>query len=454
MAKKLDSKFDSELLTNGFIQLTQALGFSQEFGVQLSQTATLMKNNRHHFISNDRTTLTNAYTTHGIIQTLIDQPIDDAFRGGIDVKSDELDADNIKELQNWVTENDILEEVKELAKWNRLYGGGAMIINTIGRSDKPLNVDAINEHTFLEFYAADLWELNKTNSQSYSEKKPYVKPGITDEFFFYGNKLDSSRVLITKGKRAPSFARQQLRGWGMSEVERLIRSFNQYLKNQDLIFELLDEAKIDVYGIKNLNNSLLTPAGTDSVTKKIQLANQVKNFQAAIVTDAEDTYEQKQLNFGGLSEMLQQIRIGIANDLRMPLTKIFGQSASGFNAGEDDIENYNAMIESEIRGRFDNLIVQILKLGSQKLFGFVPDTLEIAYKPLRVLSAEQEENVKTSKLNNIVLMYDRGLMDSDLVKEEINSQNIFATELTPGGEDFPLPPPQKPKLDLDTTSRR
>lgn len=444
----------NEVLANSLAQLTSALGFSHEFGVQLSQTATLVKNNRNYFLSNDRTTLTYAYTTHGLIQTLIDQPVEDAFRGGITIQSGELDADNIQELQNYVAEHDILEEVKDLGKWNRLYGGGAMVINTVGKSDKPLNINAINKNTPLEFYAADLWELNKTNSQSYGEPKPYVKTGIDDQFFFYGNELHDSRSMILKGKRAPSFARQQLRGWGMSEVERIIRSLNQYLKNNDVIFELIDEAKIDVYGIKGFNEALLTTGGTDKLQKRVEMANRVKNYQAAIVKDKDDDYEQKQINFSGLSEMLQQIRIGIANDLKMPLTKIFGQSASGFNSGEDDIENYNAMIESEIRGKFDNVIIQILKLICQKLFGFIPDDLRIEYKPLRMLSAVEEEQVKTSKMNNVLAMYDRGLMTSEEVKEEVNQQNLFATDLDDSGDDFPLPPPAKPKLDLEGANQR
>jgi phage-related protein (TIGR01555 family) len=443
-----------KVISNSLQQLTTALGFSQEFGVQLSQTATLTKNNRNYFISNDRITLTFAYTTHGIIQTLIDQPVEDAFRGGITIKSSELDSDNIQDLQNYIKENDVLEEVKDLGKWTRLYGGGGMVINTVGKSNKPLNIEAINEHTPLEFDAVDLWELHKTNTPANGEKKAYVKTGIADpQFFYYGNELDPSRVLLTKGKRAPSFARPQLRGWGMSEVERLIRSLNQYLKNSDLIFELLDEAKIDVFKIKGFNQALGIPdgSGTQKMTARIQMANQVKNYQSAVVMDVDDEYEQKQINFSGLSEMLQQIRLGIANDLKMPLTKIFGQSASGFNSGEDDIENYNSMIESEIRGKFDNLIIQMLKLICQKLFGLVPDDLQIEYKPLRTLSAKEEEEVKTSQFNNLFGMYDRALMTANQLTEEVNQLNLLATDLDEQGEDFPIPAPEKPKLDLSNS---
>jgi len=443
----------NEVLANSLTTLTTALGIPQELGTQLSQTATLVKNNRSYFITNDRTTLTYAYTTHGIIQTLIDQPIEDAFRGGIDIISSELDSEEIQNIQNYIKENDVLEEVKDLAKWTRLYGGGGMIINTVGKAGKKINIEAINEHTNLSFEAADRWELQQINTPAHGEEKAYVESGFNEErFFYYGTELDQTRVLKTRGKRAPSLARPQLRGWGMSEVERLVRSLNQYLKNNDLIFELLDEAKIDVYGIKGFNTSLATKDGTKKLTQRVQMANTVKNYQQAIVKDKDDDYDQKQMNFAGLSEMLQQIRIGIASDLKMPLTKLFGMSTAGFSSGEDEIENYNSMIESEIRGKYDNLIIQIIKLISQKLFGLVPDDLQIKYKPLRILSAVEEEQVKTSNENRILAMYDRALMTSDQVIEEVNQTNLFATDLeNESRSDFPMPAPAKPKMDIESS---
>ena len=440
-------KNNNQKIANSLTDLTAALGFSQGLGVQVSQTTTLMKNNRNYFLSNDRATLSYAYTTHGIIQTLIDQPIEDAFKGGIIIKSNELDADDIQILQNWIKEHDLIETFKEVGKWVRLYGGGGLVIDTAGKPEEPLDINKINEKTPLSFYAADLWELHKTSTQTYAENKPYVKAGFYDEqFFFYGNQLDKSRVLRINGKKAPAFVRPQLRGWGMSEVEKLIRSLNSYLKDQDLVFELLDEAKIDVYKINSFNESLATKGGTERITKRIQLANQVKSYQNAIVIDKEDEYDQKQMNFSGLSEMLQQIRIGIANDLKMPLTKIFGQSASGFNSGEDDIENYNSMIRSDIRGKLDNVMIQALKLVCKKLFGFVPDDLQVEYHPLRELNSEQEQAVATAKINNLTLLFDRQLISEDQFIEEVNMQNLLAVELVksnPTINSIINPPPKK-----------
>jgi len=107
------------------------------------------------------------------------------------------------------------------------------------------------------------------------------------------------------------------------------------------------------------------------------------------------------------------------------------------------------MIESEYRGKFDHIIIQMIQLICKKLFDFIPDDLQIEYYPLRILGAEEEERVKTQQLNGVLQLYDRGLMTSKEIKEELNQLNILRTDLKiDEDEDFPTPPPQKPKLDL------
>ncbi|MGB2578207.1 hypothetical protein AAIR98_000125 [Elusimicrobium simillimum] len=79
------------------------------------------------------------------------------------------------------------------------------------------------------------------------------------------------------------------------------------------------------------------------------------------IKDTTDILESKHLTFRAC-EILREIRMQIASDLKMPLTKLFGISATGFNSGEDDIENYNAMIESEIRSKCKYDLLTILEI--------------------------------------------------------------------------------------------
>jgi phage-related protein (TIGR01555 family) len=228
---------------------------------------------------------------------------------------------------------------------------------------------------------------------------------------------------------APAFVRPRLRGWGLSVVESIIQSINQFLKTKALTFEVLDEFKLDIFKVHGFNNAMLTKEGTDRILKRTALANQQKNFQNALTMDTEDDHQSKQLNFSGIAETKKEIRIEVASDLKIPMTKLFGQSASGFNSGEDDIEVYNGMLESEIRSKAKKPCREVAKLRCIELFGFEPDDLEIEFKPLRVLSHEQEESVKDKKMGRIVTALDKGIMSTSQAQEAINRDNLLPVKL-------------------------
>ena len=91
---------------------------------------------------------------------------------------------------------------------------------------------------------------------------------------------------------------------------------------------------------------------------------------------------------------------------------------------EDDIENYNSMIESQIRQKVESILMKVIQILSQKMFGIYLDDLEIEWGALRVLNAEQEENVKTQVLNRTLMVFRDGLMSAKETKMAINKDNL------------------------------
>lgn len=381
--------------------------------VQLSNLETLFVNNRYTPLTINRVLLAYMYCEHGIIQSAIEQPILDGLRGGLNIESPELDGDDIKSFQDYLEDKSIMATIVETEIWKDVFGGSGLIINIEVDPARPYDQKTPPKGE-LEFYAADRWELA-------SDRRG------TDQYNFYGTFLDRSRVIERIGKKPPAFIRPQLMGWGMSKIERMVRELNAFLKHNDLIFELLDEAKVDVYSIDQFNSSLMTASGTEKIRKRIQVGNQLKNFNNAVVLDMKDKFEQKQLSFGGLAEILQQLRIGIACVMRMPVTKLFGLSAAGFNSGEDDLENYNAMIESEIRTPMRPMLHKVLNLCMMNHFGFLPK-YTFDFKPLRVMSDEQEETVKTSKQNRVMMLYDKALLTSEEVGQCCRAYNLLPVQ--------------------------
>lgn len=408
------------------------LGYPQNqgtpFSEQVSNTTSMFRNLRWYFVSNFRQLLNQTYVEIGLVQTVVNVPVDDALRGGIKIKSKQLDDEELEALQISVDRDDDLNTAGQAGKWNRLFGGAGILILTDQDPEEPLDLDAIGDDTPLEFRAVDMWELfwDKQNMEGFD---PSNQDTAFEYYSYYGVRVHKSRVMRLKGMEAPSFVRPRLRGWGFSVVEGLVRSLNQYFKGTDVLYEVLDEFKVDVFKIKNLVNTLLTPSGQEQVRRRVQLANWQKNYQNALTMDSEDEWDHKQLSLAGFGESLAQIRMQVAADMRMPMTKLFGISASGFNSGEDDLEVYNAMVEAQVRNKLKYPILRMLEIKCQKMFGFIPDDLSIEFAPLRMMTSEQEENVKNAIFNRLLQALQVGAVDVEFFNKATNKAGLFPLQL-------------------------
>lgn len=462
MAKR--TRHARQRIDNSLLDLVASIRVSNLFtgGSTLSSYGTVAFSNNYSLITLNRIILTYMYTGNGIFQTAVQLPVQDAISKGIEIDSGEMDVSDIDELMEWWESQELWNVILDFRTWVRLFGGGAIIINTNQDPEQPLNMKALQGKP-IEFYDVDRWQISN-NSSGYNADL-FADSWSDQEFYYlYGQKIHKSRVIKGRGKRAPAYVRRQLRGWGMSEAERMIRDINLYLKTQDVLYEILDESKVDIYHIDGLANKLLTVGGTNSIKNRIQAANEIKNYVNALVLDTKETYEQKTMSFAGVAEVMRENRIGIASAVRMPVTKLFGLSASGFNTGESDLENYNSMIESEERLPLRPVIRKILEIGCSYLFGYIPK-FDFKYPSLRVLSSVDEEVVKTSKLNRSLALYDRGIIDAQEVAEISRKDDILEIEtkaqrglLAPQ----PMPPPSggdddvtsEEKITLDDPSSR
>lgn len=415
----------------------------------LSQPYTLANANAYTPITLNRILLSYSYMTQGLFRTVVCQPVDDAFRGGVKIKSVELDSEDLKLLERtmtrtqpasslrkmektvggWVNYNACVDlarsdisAIKHALYWGRLYGGAGLIINTDQDFRKPLNVKAIRADSPLVFLPADRWELVLSNINIFDYKNPIP-------YDYYGYPLHVSRVLKFIWNEAPSYIRLRLQGWGMSEIEQCIRSINAFMKFENLIFELLDEAKIDVWKMKGYNSLLISAAGTERVRQAVIMTNQLKNFNRAIVMDKEDEYQQKTLGgiFTGLSDAWEQLRLNLCSDLKFPRNKLFGESAGGFSSGEDSLENYNSTVEC-LREVGNPLVLEVAALRCQQLFGFVPEDLETEWPSLRVMKQTDMEEINSKKQARIMDLKSSGIYDGKETAEALRKEGLLSID--------------------------
>ena len=388
----------------------------------LTNPATLYYNSSPVLLTLNWVPLTYAYKSNGFIQTAINQIVDDAFRNqGLIIDSETLDSEELEELRQVVYDYDI-EEIKDAIRWGELYGGGVLLANTDQDFEVPL-IEKQLKGQRLQFMASDRWQCI-ANGISPQLAKTFTLTDNLREETTGGIKIDASRVGIFSGVKAPYLLRSMLQGWGLSIFEAIIPPLTQYLKAMGVTLELLDEAKIDIIKISGLIDLLASKEGQNLVQERLKIAVENKNYKSAIGMDAQDDYQQKQISFSGLPEMIVQIQYLVCAALKRPYSKIFGKGSSGFSSGEDDLENYNTIVDSEIRTPATPLIKWAVGLRCLQLFGRIPPDLKISWKPLRVMSEKDEAEIKSKKLADYLQLVDRQILTKQQCAIKLTEDNI------------------------------
>jgi phage-related protein (TIGR01555 family) len=423
-------------IQNSLTDLSGILGAAATGGSTLSSYNTVAFSNNYSLVTLNRIILTYFYTGNGLFQTAVQLPIQDALAKGIKIESGELAPEDIDEILDWFEQHGVWGALENFWTWVRVYGGAALIINTDQDPTEPLNYKRL-KNSPIEFYDVDRWQLSidGTGMNNFLE---YDDMTTADTFFLNGQPIDRSRLIIGQGKRAPSYVRRILRGWGMSELERMIRDIQLYLKTGDVLFEILDESKLDIYHIEGFAQKLLTAGGTQAIANRVKEANKIKSYVNGLILDKNEEFEQKQLSFGGLADVMRENRIGVASALRMPMTKLFGLSASGFSTGEADTDNYNEMVSSEIQAKMRPAIRTCIELACANLWGRVP-SFRFSFPPLKTIPELDHEQIKASMTGRLLALSSAGLVPAKKVGEELAQNECISAELAAAFVDNPIP---------------
>lgn len=504
----MKKKTESITLENNMKQLaagivpTASMGVSQSKNM-INSTATLAKQVRADFITLNYPLLSFLYQQFGWIQSIVEVPVNDAFRGGISISAyenkvivpekkrkgffsfwnatddkkpaqnnqvgdaqrfmeeqfkkreewekeqvamdeklkksedeyfrEEISREEIRRLEIFIRRSQLWEKVKQALIWNRLYGGSGIIVLDGQRPDKPLKLENINEETELEFVICDNWMLSGIKPHEVADNTTLESKTVDwmsdTPFCVNGHAVHKSRVILFKGKDFPPLYRSVGRGWGMSILEPLVRTLNKSIKNENVIFELLDEAKMDVFKFYGFNDAMQDDQATAAITNRVGFAEQTKNYMNGILLDAEDEYAQKQIHFNGLSDLKVDARVDVAADARITMNKLYGTSPAGFNSGESDRETYADTVEAEIRIPSESAMIRLLEIVGRKVLGKTLD-FDIEWASLIRTSAYEEEKRKTLMLANLNEANTWGRITNKEWQEAVNKYNLLGIDVT------------------------
>ena len=395
----------------------------------------IFSGNSYNLITYRWVALTNAYNKNSFLQTAVNQKVEDAFRNdGLIIDTKTLDTEELELLRKTMDEEGDIEAIMDCIRWGRLYGGGCLIANTDQDPMLPLDKKQLKGRK-LKFLATNRWQCSPLGiSPEVAPKFAFtdtMQEGVvSQDYVNHYQEIDSSRVGIYTGINAPYLTKNILQGWNASIFEGILEPIQNLLGGFNVTLELLSEAKIDVFKIADLASTLLSPNGERQIRKRLSIATANKNFKSSLAMDSNDDYQQKQINFGGIPQLLEQLMYIFCGYLRYPVSKLFGKGSTGFSSGDDDLENYNGTVDSEVRIPARKIITWVVNLRCLQLFGRELPDFRPKWRPLRVMSEKDQAEINSRKLDDYLKLKEAQIMTGQMVAQKLTEDGyiLFSDE--------------------------
>lgn len=278
-----------------------------------------------------------AYRT-SIFKKAVDIPPGDMVRAWRSYKG--VDEDQITAIEKEERRLKVRWKVREANILARKDGNSVILIGAGGNASSELNPLNISQGG-LKYITV----LSKAHITPHERDRDPNSPTFNEPSYWTLKNDQQTRVhpsRVIKFTGSPIREDYTWDGWG---GESLFAVMQRAITNNDqiagAIAALVDEAKVDVIKLKNLMANLATEAGESLLVRRFAAVNTLKSIVSAMVIDGDDEYDQKTLNFAGLTDIQNNAMIIVAGLCDIPVTRFWGRSPAGLNStGESDLRNY------------------------------------------------------------------------------------------------------------------
>lgn len=379
------------------------------------------------------------YRSGWLGRKIVDIPCDDMTRKWRTWNSDDDFIKLVDETEKLFRTRD---RVTKALRWARLFGSSAIMIGVkprLGKPDEPLDVAKVTagDLLYLHVEIAPYLTIQSWNNDLLSPD--FGKP----EFYRYqpfrhggtigGSQMaaavslqvHASRVIPLCGVGLPPYASLQSNKWGDSVFTAIEQTLNTAGSTTAVIASLLMEAKLDVIKVKDLAAWSATKEGEDKLKKRFALAMLLKSINNQLILDADEDFDQKQINFSGLSDVHIRIMQEISGAADIPVTRLLGQTPAGLHAtGDSDLRNYydsiSAKQEVDLRPVMERLDAIMFAANGVTL----PKDASFAFEPLWQETPTQRAENALKKAQATKALNDTGLLDDEVFAKGVVSQLI------------------------------
>ena len=421
--RKKETQIESIRTVDAFSNPLFRLGFGSQSPIEATQYPLTR-------LTENYALLNSLYRTNWIVQNVVSIVPEDMTREWFKVDaavSPEMQA----EFDRMQRTTQIRSKVTEGLRWGRLYGGAVGVILVRGQEsmlDQPLDLTSILPGTFAGLLILDRWVGVVPDGEIVSDMgdpdfglPAYYAINNPDTQTFAA-RVHHSRIVRFTGRDLPYIERVASMYWGESEIEAL---YDDVVKHDNVsanMAALTFRANVDTMEVENLDQ--LLSIGNEQLKRRFWEVMQSQsvmrsNFGMQLINKGANI-KNTQYTFTGLQEIYESMCLNLAGSSRIPMTKLFGRSASGMNAtGEGDQRNYNDYLDSQRESKLRPVLERLLPVMAMSAWGEIPEGIGVVFPPLWTPTAKEVAEIAKAKTEAIVAAYTNGLLNVDTAQKEL-----------------------------------
>lgn len=371
-------------------------------------------------LTDDKAQLDALWRQNWIVQKICSKRARDMTRRWRDVFSNDLNAEQLDQITLIERKIKLRETLETACMWASLYGGVAILVLTDKSTASPLSAGQVIERLII---------LEQQKIQPKGKKNENVFDDNFGRYDLYevNGKINvhHSRLLFINATKRP-IREQEHHLWGLSDIEPVYEVLKRFDALSTNVGDLVQESKVDVFKMDGLTTRLAS-GFENEIVKAMSAIQLIKSSTNSLLIDKENEYEQKELTFAGLRDLLIEFRNAVAGAAEIPVTILFGQSVSGLASGDEDIQNYHESIqglqESRLRPAFERLDPIITTMA----VGFFPDDWWFEFVPLQELKQEQQISMLSNFATATQTLMQNGVLTEMQVANELKESGLFAS---------------------------
>ena len=370
------------------------------------------------------TILQSVYESSTWYSKILEIPADDATR---EWRSWKGTKEQIEALEKVEKDLQLVAKVRELLIMARHRGGAVMVMGGLpGIVSSPLNIERVQKGDlkFLNVVSRD--EINPEGlirdpfSPFYGQPEYWVMNSDMGQ-----KKIHPSRVVFMQGRQAPGKVHVTGDVWGSSLWDQMSDSVGAADSGASIVTALLHEAVVDVVKVPNFIQGLVSEDAEELHNKRWAMAKRLKSVGNMLLLDAADEWEQKQVTWTGLPEVIQLLLTIMAGASDIPVTRLIGRSASGMNAtGEGDLRNHYDNIKAMQKLKLSPAISILDQVLQRSALGSEVDGLWYMWKPLWQPSEKDMAETDRLEANATAILSKLNLVPTKAMEKVVQNRMI------------------------------